>query len=337
MTSSGSYSSLLRLPDVQHFSGFVSGLHHDRLLDRFRAMKEFEVAHTMKMRSASGGRVTVNSRKKLVYGDCCNGEFGLYIWDQTEDCYQMIEPMPAFGTELVELLRAAKIPGADAINHFLITFSAQGILPHHDKRFCKETQRGLGNESVAPIFLMSFGWPCKLLMASRDASGARTEAELQEKHWLEQSFNFNSGDLIVIPGVINGRAKHAVQVLAQEPGDLRVSVVFREVTAHHVCPDGNYYLRDGERVDVDPALWLHRQPKLPVELTFALVDEDESPPEGAIVIGRAVARAGVVTFMESRTPYCELVCKRALADGLRAMADALHKKQGKPAREAWWV
>lgn len=111
---------------IQRFPALVRGENHDRLLQRFHDLKQFEQAHVMNMPKAYGGKVEVTSRKKLVFSLAADGCFGLYLWDQTLDCYQLVEPMPGFGQELLGLLKAAEIPGPERLNHFLVTFSPLG-------------------------------------------------------------------------------------------------------------------------------------------------------------------------------------------------------------------
>jgi hypothetical protein len=181
-----------------------------------------------------------------------DGCFGLYIWGQVESDYFLVSVMPELGFELRHLLMSA-FPEMELCNHMLITWS-QAIPGHHDKRFSARSKQGK-NETASEFYCLSIGPPRQML--------------LLDGNTVVRTIDFKDGDMIAIPGEVNSKLKHQVTGPPLNRG-ARVSIVWRNVSAHKVNGEESYFIKDG--IQSHFAMADRRlQPELPPQLLARLL------------------------------------------------------------------
>ena len=250
---------------ARYYPRAIEGAYLEALKHRLQKLHDYCIAHTMYMYNARGGKVTVTSRPKLVFSVLSqDGSYGLYVWGQVEADYFLVSVMPEFGSELLHLLMSA-FPEMEVCNHMLITWS-EAIPGHNDKRFSIMSKKGK-NETASEFYCLSFG-PSRQMLLLDGTTVART-------------IDFNDGDMIAIPGVVNSKLKHQVTGPPLDKGS-RVSIVFRAVSAHKVHVEESYFIKDGIKSQFAMAD-RRLQPELPHELLarlMPLAPEATMAPEG---------------------------------------------------------
>ena len=238
---------------ARHYPQALRGPYLQALKDRLQQLHDHCVAHTMYMHNAKGGKVTVTSRPKLVFSLAGpDGCFGLYIWGQVESDYFLVSVMPELGFELRDLLMSA-FPEMELCNHMLITWS-QAIPGHRDKRFSARSKQGK-NETASEFYCLSIGPPRQML--------------LLDGNTVVRTIDFKDGDMIAIPGEVNSKLKHQVTGPPLNRG-ARVSIVWRNVSAHKVNVEESYFIKDG--IQSHFAMADRRlQPELPPQLLARLL------------------------------------------------------------------
>jgi hypothetical protein len=356
---SSSSSSHHPADDIVHIKGFVGDhAYLSALTERLLKVKSEALVHNFK--GDKGLPWPVKSRPKQVFGlRNDSGEFGLYYWGQVKEDFTLINDMPEFASELldftveklVSLSNSEKpqlqeaIPFFRKMNHMLLTFGENGtkaIPPHNDKAYSSYTDGGRFEQGT-PILLFNFGATRKFLISSNDAKlSHNTEVAMRRDGVFLKAFNFEGGDLIVLPGRTNVLCKHSIEIDPDVTAP-RISIVLRLVDASFVNPEQGYYIHDGQRGRCQPE-W-PKQPPLPKELQGRLRslddehddEEDEQLAKTGLlttaeerdamfycdprnrVVGRMQTTGGCVVTSTFITPYWESAGRRALVDGLLAM------------------
>lgn len=286
MSSSSGHHPVDDVKHIKNFVGMKSTEYLAALTQRLMSVRSEAMTHHFNI---FGKGVPVSSRPKQVYGlrNSAN-EFGLYFWGQVKKDFMLISDMPDFALEFLDLVTKqlgpiinetmpelqSAIPFVEKMNHMLLTFGDDGtkaIPPHNDKTYSSFTEVGK-YESGTPILLFNFGAARKLMLSTNASSSKAgvhdTEAKMVADNVFVKAFNFEGGDLIILPGHVNKAYKHSIEVnpAITEP---RVSIVLRLVDADRVNPEQNYFVRSGVKHN-GGANWL-RQPPLPLDLCFPLV------------------------------------------------------------------
>jgi hypothetical protein len=109
----------------------------------------------------------VKDRPKMVYGFVNPaGEFGLYVWNQEEQSYALIDVMPAFVEQLFEIMWALGLPRS--CNHVIFTFNDNGITPHQDKVTSQATVDMLGGKVGPREWNRHLSSQCRITSQVRD-------------------------------------------------------------------------------------------------------------------------------------------------------------------------
>jgi hypothetical protein len=208
------------------YKGFVSGPFLESLERMLQVMNEYCVVHSR--------RQPVRARPKLVYAIANpenQHEFPLYDWGQHSEYHGTLDSMPAELQPLVDMVKQ-KFPHSEAPNHMMITFAANGksnyIPAHMDAGF----SIGAGKyEDKTPIYVFSF-LASRTFMVLDPAAPVSVSKKVLKPHCIYQ-FDFEHGDLFVLPPPWNSQVKHAVPKEEDVDG-LRVSVVLRCCNARWV-------------------------------------------------------------------------------------------------------